>query len=667
MSTLRVTNLKGGSAGSAPNLPDGAVITGVATVGVLSATTFYGNGANLTGIDATALKDSGGNVKIQANSDGAVVTGVLTAPTVSGTTGSFTGNVSVGGTLTYEDVTNVDSVGLITARNGVKVTGGDVQVGTAVTVDTSGINVTGIVTATSFVGDGSGLTDVPGGNIISGIASGSIASDKCMSLTHDGKILQMATKVTANNNPSQSGGTWGPYGGSTEKMNVLYVPGADRFVMFMRDASARFRYNVINIVGPQMINNGTQLFGGEDPGGARWYPIRSVNLGNSMIAVLYSDTNNHGQGKIAIGTVVPNNSTGGTITFPNSPPIFTGNYSCTYGDICYDPNQDKIVIVYQYSNSQGQAIVGDVSGTGSSATVTFGTPVDINGSNNAQNLACVYDESASRVVITWENHGDSRKLYGRTASVSGTTITMGGSATDLNGGSTGADLWLTMSYAGSPQNMSVVAYRIGGVGMVSKALSVSGDTITAYTRQTVHASGNWLWGNVKYDNGIGRICYFYVRDGNSEASAIIMADLATNGTISNFSNFHEFDTSNTAVIWGDTNEVGRGVCGYKDDNGSHTEAATPIVGAEGGNISDPGQYLGFADQAYTDGQTVTVITLGNTKAGLVGLTTGSTYYAQADGTIATTWDSARFAAFATNTPKAGRALNSTSLQIFQPS
>ena len=57
---------------------------------------------------------------------------------VSGTTGTFTGNVSVGGTLTYEDVTNVDSVGIITAR--------------------SGIVVTGVVTATSFTGSGSQLT-----------------------------------------------------------------------------------------------------------------------------------------------------------------------------------------------------------------------------------------------------------------------------------------------------------------------------------------------------------------------------------------------------------------------------------------------------------------------------------------------------------------------------
>ena len=53
----------------------------------------------------------------------------LTVGVLTATTASFTGNVSVGGTLTYEDVTNVDSVGLITARNGVNISGGNLQVG----------------------------------------------------------------------------------------------------------------------------------------------------------------------------------------------------------------------------------------------------------------------------------------------------------------------------------------------------------------------------------------------------------------------------------------------------------------------------------------------------------------------------------------------------------
>jgi len=68
--------------------------------------------------------------------------------------GSFGGNVSVGGTLTYEDVTNIDSVGLITARAGV-------VVGSGITLSKDGdIFATGVTTATSFVGDGSQLTGV---------------------------------------------------------------------------------------------------------------------------------------------------------------------------------------------------------------------------------------------------------------------------------------------------------------------------------------------------------------------------------------------------------------------------------------------------------------------------------------------------------------------------
>ena len=42
---------------------------------------------------------------------------------------TFDGSVSVGGTLTYEDVTNVDAIGIVTARSGVNVSGGQLDVG----------------------------------------------------------------------------------------------------------------------------------------------------------------------------------------------------------------------------------------------------------------------------------------------------------------------------------------------------------------------------------------------------------------------------------------------------------------------------------------------------------------------------------------------------------
>ena len=110
--------------------------------------------------------------------------GTTETVTVDGLTvindGSFGGNLTVSGVLTYEDVTNVDSVGLITARNGIVVgsgitlskdgdifaTGittvsGNVKVGTGITLSPDGDGFyTGVVTATTFKGNGSQLTGV---------------------------------------------------------------------------------------------------------------------------------------------------------------------------------------------------------------------------------------------------------------------------------------------------------------------------------------------------------------------------------------------------------------------------------------------------------------------------------------------------------------------------
>jgi len=83
--------------------------------------------------------------------------GIVNANSIESTTlnitgiATFGGNVSIAGTLTYEDVTNVDSIGVITARSGIVVTAG-------------GINVTsGVITATSFSGSGANLTGVSAG------------------------------------------------------------------------------------------------------------------------------------------------------------------------------------------------------------------------------------------------------------------------------------------------------------------------------------------------------------------------------------------------------------------------------------------------------------------------------------------------------------------------
>ena len=61
-----------------------ATATNVSVAQSVTATNYYGSGTNLTGIDATALKDPAGNVKVQAQASGAIVTGILTATTIVG-------------------------------------------------------------------------------------------------------------------------------------------------------------------------------------------------------------------------------------------------------------------------------------------------------------------------------------------------------------------------------------------------------------------------------------------------------------------------------------------------------------------------------------------------------------------------------------------------------
>ena len=81
--------------------------------------------SNTNGVFFIRSSDGGGTDKIKINTDGHIdITGNLDCESGIDVTGNATvsGNLSVGGVLTYEDVTNVDSVGIVTARKGVRVT-----------------------------------------------------------------------------------------------------------------------------------------------------------------------------------------------------------------------------------------------------------------------------------------------------------------------------------------------------------------------------------------------------------------------------------------------------------------------------------------------------------------------------------------------------------------
>ena len=151
---------------------------------------------------------------------------------LTGTAGTFTGNLNVGGVLTYEDVTNVDSIGIVTARLGINLVGNDLNVGSNIKIG----NASGIVTATSFSGSGANLTSLPAANLtgtlpaisganLTGLTSGITMIDS-WSITSNFTQSAGHTEVTANWRRNYAGSTyWGVLGSAmTESSGVFSFP-----------------------------------------------------------------------------------------------------------------------------------------------------------------------------------------------------------------------------------------------------------------------------------------------------------------------------------------------------------------------------------------------------------------------------------------------------------
>ena len=145
-------------------------VSGVSTLG--SAVTVGGSGVHVTGVvTATTFKGAvEGNVTGDVTGTADLASGLTGTPNIAisnltGVAATFTGNVTIGGTISYEDVTNVDSLGIITARSGIEVSGiVTARTGFAVTYYGDGSKLSGVVSgiglSQSGTTKGSSITDV---------------------------------------------------------------------------------------------------------------------------------------------------------------------------------------------------------------------------------------------------------------------------------------------------------------------------------------------------------------------------------------------------------------------------------------------------------------------------------------------------------------------------
>ena len=386
---------------------------------------------------------------------------------------------------------------------------------------------------------------------------------------------------------------------------------------------------------------------------AIYYTTATYDSTNNKVIIAYRDDGNSNYGTAIVGTV-----SGTSISFGTAVVFDSGNTN-TFSST-YDSTNNKVVIAYRSGNNSnyGAAVVGTVSGT----SITFGTIAIFESALTAYHTA-TYDSTNNKVVIAYQDQGNSSYGTAIVGTVSGTSISFGAAAV-FNSTST---LWNSATFE-SATNKIVIAYRnAGNNGYGTSIVGTVSSTSISFGAAVVFESAASEEMQAVFDANANKIVIAYHDAGNSFYGTTIVGTLS--GTSISFGTPVVFNAGNTIFIAATFNSTNnKVVIAYRDRGNS--EYGTAIAGTVSGTSISFGAETVF-NTATTD--TISVCfdstnnkvaiaysDAGNSYYGTAivanltsALTIGTDYFVQADGTLSTT----------SSTVPAGRALTTSSILL----
>ena len=593
------------------------------------------------------IESSGGQTSVNFPK-GLVSTGVAT----------FHSDVSIGGTLTYEDVKNIDSVGLITARTGIKVSAGGIE------VSGGGIDVVGDIglgagkqTGTPgqvLTSGGSGAnaswSTINAAPSVSGISSGAISAGSAVMMNSDGKLsavtgtagIRKTTCPFVVDNATQS---------NVESFGLVYDTLNNQYI-FVYQASGNVVWARTGQVSGSDItwSSATQITSNAGGPNALWDTV------NNRLLILYPKTNASSNGYFRVCSV-----SGTTITVGSEVQVTsTGiNRSC----MVQDPVEDKIVVFWENTSNVGKAIVGEIT-AGSNTSSWAGETTFC--SNRAMRNRAVFYPGQNKVVCSFMHYSSSEQGGIVAGTVSGNSVSFGTiqyyETSYMRDGSIDYDtingqLLINWSQGTGAYNNKV------------RTATLSGTTFTFGVSKTLKGvsgtSGNDPHSHICFDPNSGKALTIWVDStaGTGQLSSAILTMSGSAPTNITQADAVQITNNNENATFGSFT-TGKNLV-LDSDNYVMTlvfrDSATGQVGARyfveriGSSNMNANNFVGFSQAAYTNGQTVTVDVVGSTNTNQTGLTTATKYFVKNDGSLGTAADDPSV--------EAGLALSFTSLLI----
>ena len=258
--------------------------------------------------------------------------------------------------------------------------------------------------------------------------------------------------------------------------SAVYDPNANRVVLLYNHGSRG--YAKVGTVDPSdnSISLGSETEFRDDSASL----ISSCfDSSNNKIVIAFKDGGNSNYGTAIVATVDPSDN---SITFGSRVVFESANVFDPA--ISFDSSNNKVVIAYEDvgNSGYGTAIVGTVSGTG----ISFGSPVVFESANLGRGIGNTFDSSNNKIVLVYEDDANSDYGTAIVGTVSGTSISFGTAAVFES-----AAIDKPNCLFSSAGNTIVIAYRDDGDSGKGKFLegTVSGTGIS-FGSLTEFDSGN---------------------------------------------------------------------------------------------------------------------------------------------------------------------------------
>ena len=449
-----------------------------------------------------------------------------------------------------------------------------------------------------------------GGKQVNFVASGTLASGQTVALKTDGTV-EAVSGVT------EGVGAESVFATVISNYNAAAYDSTNNKVVicYQDNNNSGYGMAVIGTVSGTSISFGTAVI--FESASSNYISPVYDSTNNKIIIAYQREVSGVFKGMSIVGTV-----SGTSISFGTA--VIFESATSRFVSAAFDSTANKIIINYRDdgNSSYGTAIVGTVSGT----SITFGTAVVYN-SGECERQNTVYDSNANKTVILYTDTSNSYQGTAIIGTVSGTSISFGTEVV-FNAAVTN---WISATYDSSSSKV-VIAYQDQGNSQYGTAIigTVSGTSIS-FGAATVFESAGTEYVSATFDSSANKVVIAYRDSPNTDRGTAIVGTVS--GTSISFGSAVVYNSGVTSYVTATFDSTAnKVVIAYRDQGNSNYGTGIVFTVGSTNNTS----FIGITDAAISSAASGSVTIKGGISSNVSSLTPNATYYVQTDGTLTTT-------------------------------